>query len=73
MQLQLKRLFLTIGMSDPLAYAEAFVSNYRREYGFELLHRSILVDDVRVRAVGRSSAMMEIENNHAKKTEATNR
>ena len=58
-------------MSDPLAYSEAFVSNYRREYGFELENRSVLVDDVRVRAVGRSSAMMEIETKHTKQTEST--
>lgn len=29
-----------------------FVSSYKREYGFELLDRKILVDDIRVRAVG---------------------
>eukprot|EP01036_Dinobryon_divergens_P024045 gene24045-32459_t len=65
------RFILNIGMSDPLAYSEAFVSNYRREYGFELENRSVLVDDVRVRAVGRSSAMMEIETKHTKQTEST--
>lgn len=35
-------------------FRESFVSNYRREYGFELHNRDILVDDIRVRAVGRS-------------------
>jgi len=34
-------------------YQQAFVCAYRREYGFELQNRGILVDDLRVRAVGR--------------------
>jgi 5-oxoprolinase (ATP-hydrolysing) len=35
-----------------LAFQQEFVDNYRREYGFELTGRDVLVDDVRVRAVG---------------------
>jgi 5-oxoprolinase (ATP-hydrolysing) len=30
-----------------------FVANYRREYGFELTNRSILIDDIRIRAIGK--------------------
>jgi 5-oxoprolinase (ATP-hydrolysing) len=30
----------------------SFISSYKREYGFELLDRKILVDDIRIRAVG---------------------
>lgn len=37
-------------------YAAEFVANYRREYGFELMNRAILVEDVRVRAVGKSNS-----------------
>ena len=35
-------------------YRNTFIETYRREFGFELVGRNILVDDVRVRAVGRS-------------------
>lgn len=41
-------------------YATVFVENYRREYGFELLERSILVDDIRVRAIGHSEGSRAI-------------
>lgn len=37
-------------------YEEVFVRNYRREFGFELIGRRVLVDDVRVRAVGHASS-----------------
>jgi 5-oxoprolinase (ATP-hydrolysing) len=30
----------------------SFVASYKREYGFELIDRKILVDDIRIRAVG---------------------
>jgi 5-oxoprolinase (ATP-hydrolysing) len=33
------------------SYEEVFISNYKREYGFELTNRQILIDDIRVRAV----------------------
>jgi N-methylhydantoinase A/oxoprolinase/acetone carboxylase beta subunit/N-methylhydantoinase B/oxoprolinase/acetone carboxylase alpha subunit len=39
------------GASD---YEAEFTARYRREYGFELADRPILVEDVRVRAVGKS-------------------
>jgi 5-oxoprolinase (ATP-hydrolysing) len=36
------------------SYQDIFVQNYRREYGFELKDRMILIDDIRVRAIGKS-------------------
>jgi N-methylhydantoinase A/oxoprolinase/acetone carboxylase beta subunit len=33
-------------------FGELFLFNYKREYGFELLGRDILIDDIRVRAIG---------------------
>lgn len=38
------------------SYQEVFTSHYRREYGFELSGRSVLLDDIRVRATGNRSA-----------------
>lgn len=38
--------------SNRTDYAELFLINYKREYGFELLGRDILIDDIRVRAIG---------------------
>ena len=43
--------------NSELGYEDIFKRNYRREYGFELLGRSILVDDLRVRATGKSNTM----------------
>lgn len=40
---------------------DTFCGLYRREYGFELQHRAILVDDLRVRAVGKSSNISSLE------------
>lgn len=40
-------------------YAAAFEEAYQREFGFKLEGRSILVDDVRVRACGRHSELPE--------------
>ena len=37
------------------SYERTFIENYKREYGFELIGRKVLVDDVRVRAVGENS------------------
>ena len=37
-------------------YGAAFEANYEREFGFKLTGRNVLVDDVRVRATGRSQA-----------------
>lgn len=35
------------------SHEEVFIENYKREYGFELVGRLLLIDDLRVRAVGR--------------------
>ncbi|KAJ1971158.1 hypothetical protein H4R35_005432 [Dimargaris xerosporica] len=35
-------------------YVEAFETNYKREFGFHFPERSILVDDIRVRGIGRN-------------------
>ena len=40
---------------DHLPYADAFRAHYRREFGFELEGRDILIDDYRVRAVVQGS------------------
>ena len=37
------------------AYEAVFVEHYRREFGFELVGRAVLLDDVRVRAIGNRS------------------
>ncbi len=44
--------------SGQSAYERKFIENYRREYGFELIGRAIVVDDVRVRAVGVSNVVV---------------
>lgn len=54
--------------NSELSYEDIFKRNYRREYGFELLGRSILVDDLRVRATGKSNTMTR----HTKKTSVCN-
>jgi N-methylhydantoinase A/oxoprolinase/acetone carboxylase beta subunit len=38
-----------------MSYRDVFIENYKREYGFELQNRKVLVDDIRVRAVGKSA------------------
>lgn len=43
--------------SPDKGYREIFIENYIREYGFELKERVIVVDDIRVRAVGRVSSL----------------
>ena len=40
-------------------FAESFKETYRREFGFELANRDILVDDVRVRAVAKSPGLQK--------------
>jgi len=45
---------LMIARPEDGDYARAFVSAYRREFGFVLENRPIVVDDIRVRAVGRT-------------------
>lgn len=46
---------MTCLSSDKDTYRDVFVANYRREYGFELQGRAILVDDLRVRGTGKST------------------
>jgi 5-oxoprolinase (ATP-hydrolysing) len=43
--------------SLPSLFINKFTSNYKREFGFELKNRKILVDDVRIRAVGGSKSL----------------
>jgi 5-oxoprolinase (ATP-hydrolysing) len=41
-------------------YAGRLSRHYRREYGFDLAHRAIIVDDIRVRARGRAAGLRRI-------------
>jgi 5-oxoprolinase (ATP-hydrolysing) len=41
-------------------YAGAFRKTYRREFGFDLTDREILIDDIRVRARGRTAGLNKI-------------
>lgn len=45
---------MTLKPADGWNMEKAFVDKYRQEFGFVLADRSILVDDVRVRGVGRT-------------------
>ena len=38
-------------------FARAFKALYQREFGFELKGRDILVDDIRVRSIGKASTL----------------
>ncbi len=40
-------------------YAGAFRTTYNREFGFDLVDRDILVDDLRVRAIGQTSTLSQ--------------
>eukprot|EP01038_Epipyxis_sp_PR26KG_P016356 gene16356-22292_t len=41
--------------TDAVTLVTKYIDNYKREYGFELMNRKVLIDDVRVRAVGNTS------------------
>ncbi|KAF9167361.1 hypothetical protein DFQ26_004840 [Actinomortierella ambigua] len=41
---------------DSWAFSEAFAANYKYEFGFSLEGRDIIVDDVRVRGIGKSTS-----------------
>jgi 5-oxoprolinase (ATP-hydrolysing) len=41
------------------AYGEAFVKHHEQEFGFTLPNRDVLVDDIRVRGIGKSNIEME--------------
>src|SRR5947209_683818 len=46
----------SLHMQTVLCYAvQAFEAAYKREYGFVLEHRDIIVDDLRIRATGKVS------------------
>ena len=45
---------MTLKPADTWDMESVFVNNYRQEFGFVLADRAILVDDIRVRAVGRT-------------------
>ena len=47
-------------------FSREFINTYRREFGFELKDREILVDDLRVRVMAKSSALKQfpIEKKH---------
>ncbi|KAJ7540098.1 hypothetical protein O6H91_10G001300 [Diphasiastrum complanatum] len=46
-------------------YASSFVKQFRREYGFELRNRSILISDVRVHATGKTNILKPVVLNRA--------
>lgn len=43
-------------------FEKAFIDRYRREFGFTMYEHAVLVDDIRVRGVGKSHFNEEIEN-----------
>ena len=49
-----------VSASANSGYEDVFIANYRREYGFELIGRDVLVDDIRVRAVGASASSVAL-------------
>lgn len=51
---------LSSSASLTTSYEEVFVRNYKREFGFELVGRRVLVDDLRVRAVGHASHSLDL-------------
>ncbi|EFA77516.1 hypothetical protein PPL_12118 [Heterostelium album PN500] len=51
-------------------YEKEFKSNYKREYGFLIIGRDLLVDDIRVRAAAKGSTLKPIAINDAESPEA---
>ena len=51
---------LMIQEPDDGDFAEAFRATYRREFGFDLVDRDILIDDLRIRSVGKTSGLRRI-------------
>ena len=47
-----------VGAAEIPAFETSFVASYKREFGFVLTGRKVLVDDLRVRAVGRNVSGM---------------
>ena len=48
-----------VKVEEMAAFESSFVAGYKREFGFVLTGRRILVDDVRVRAIGRNANGMD--------------
>ncbi|MCH2295035.1 MAG: hydantoinase B/oxoprolinase family protein [SAR324 cluster bacterium] len=57
---------LMIPKAEDGNFSREFINTYRREFGFELKNRKILVDDLRVRVMAKSSALKQfpIEKKH---------
>ena len=51
--------FMVRRPSDATAFTKAFEDNYRREYGFVFEGRSLILDDIRVRGVGKSAVLAQ--------------
>lgn len=47
--------------TENATYQDVFIANYRREFGFELRDRPILVDDIRIRAIGKANTLLKAE------------
>lgn len=54
--LQTSNTLLAQASYDPASYISAFEQQYQREFGFRLT-RPVLVDDLRVRATGKSQSL----------------
>ena len=48
---------LMIEQADDCGFADSFLARYRREFGFVLEDREILIDDYRVRAIGKGGGL----------------
>src|SRR6202012_3903105 len=53
---------------DDWDFAEAFVRNYKYEFGFSLPDRDIIVDDIRVRGIGKSAQTSKMSVHEEMKT-----
>lgn len=53
---------------DDWDFAEAFVGNYKYEFGFSLPDRDIIVDDIRVRGIGKSAQTSKMSVHEEMKT-----
>ncbi|KAL9648535.1 hypothetical protein ABK040_012649 [Willaertia magna] len=49
-------------------YLEQFEKSYRREYGFNIQGRGVIVDDIRVRGIGKTRTLTKVEIPKAKET-----
>jgi 5-oxoprolinase (ATP-hydrolysing) len=52
---------MMIAEPDDHDFSKAFVKNYRREFGFDLKGRPLIVDDIRVNARGKSQGLKRIK------------